>query len=87
MTVFNELIDFCFQGGNRGKLSVTKAGARWDSRTNSNIFDKDSVKQSLKYLMDNCYFTFGNKVFPNIKSSTIANQKEFPEGFVKIVFQ
>ena len=68
MNVFNELVDFCFQGGNGGKLSVTKTGARWVFRKNKNsiIFDKDLVKQSLKYLMDNCYFTFGNKVFRQI---------------------
>ena len=66
--VLNELIDFCFKGGSHKMLSVSNSGARWVSRGNKNsvIFDKASVKDSLKYLMNNCFFTLGNKVFRQV---------------------
>ena len=62
--VLNEIIDFCFNG-NKDFLSVTSSGARW-VKTGSKkgiTFDKLSFKHAVKYLMDNCFFSFGNQIF------------------------
>ena len=63
--VMDELIDFRFQGGSHECLSVTSSGARWVSRINKKSFkfNKELSKDALKYLMSNCYFTFGEKIF------------------------
>ena len=68
IAVLHELIDFCFQGGTKKKVAVTKFGAKWVS-SNSKCeltFDKDQVKDAIKYLMENCHFTLGEKLFQQI---------------------
>ena len=65
LDVLNHLVDFCFEGGTHELISVAKSGARWVSKTSKAglIFNKGAVKDAIKYLMDNCYFTFGEKLF------------------------
>ena len=65
LDVLNDLIDLCFNGGNRELLSVTKSGARWVSQpsTKGLTFTKDTFKEAVKYLMNNCYFTLGERIF------------------------
>ena len=66
--VLNELVDFCFQGGCKKKIAVTKFGAKWVSNKSKCelTFDKQQIKDAIKYLMDNCQFTLGDKVFQQI---------------------
>lgn len=68
LEVMNELVDFCFQGGTHEQLSLSKSGARWVSKNNrSGIrFSRILIKEALRYLMEHCYFTLGDKVFRQV---------------------
>ena len=68
LEVMNELVDFCFQGGTHEQLSLAKYGAQWVSKNNRSglRFTRSMVKDALEYLMGNCYFTFGDKVFRQV---------------------
>lgn len=65
LSVLNELIDFCFQGGLSKHVVVTKYGAKWVSNPSKHdiTFDKAKIKIGLQYLMDNCLFSCGNTLF------------------------
>ena len=65
LSVMNELIEFCFQGGTRQQLSICSSGARWVSNCKKTglLFDRKSTKEAVKYLMNNCFFTLGEKIF------------------------
>ena len=62
------MIDFCFTGGTHRLISVTNSGARWVTRKSKSgiTFDKNNLKKGIKYLMDHCYFTLGDKLFKQI---------------------
>ena len=64
----NELIDFCFKGGNKNYIMVNKYGAYWATDDNSNCltFNNLTLKHAIKYLLDNCYFSLGNKLFKQV---------------------
>ena len=69
--VLNGIIDFCFQGGSHEFISFTpssKSYARWvPNNSKAKIkFDITLVKEALEYLIKNCFFTFGNKVFRQV---------------------
>ena len=68
LEVLNELVDFCFKGGTHEQLSLTNSGAKWVSKSSKTglIFDRIAIKDAIKYLMGNCYFTFGEKIFRQI---------------------
>ena len=67
LKVLNELVDFCFKGGGKEFIQVKQFGAVWtDDNNQANIFSKSSLKNSIKYLLDNCYFKFGNKIFKQV---------------------
>ena len=68
LEVMNELVDFCFQGGTHEQLSLAKYGVKWVSKNNRSglRFTRSMVKDALEYLMGNCYFTFGDKVFRQV---------------------
>ena len=55
--VLNQLTDFCFQGGDHNKISVSKTVARWVTRSHKNSinFDKARIKSALEYAMDRCF--------------------------------
>ena len=66
--VLNEITDVCFNGGNRDLLSATKSGARWETKPSLKgiTFTKDSFKEAVLYLMENCFFTLGDHIFRQI---------------------
>ena len=68
INVLNELTDFCFRGGNNNFVAVNSYGARWTAvkGKNKNVYDQAMVKNALKYLMENCFFTLGSKLFRQI---------------------
>ena len=68
LDVLNGLVDFCFEGGTHEQISVNNTSARWVSKTSKAglVFNRSAVKDAIKYLMDNCYFTFGEKLFRQI---------------------
>ena len=54
-----ELINFCFDGGNKEFIDITRYGAIW---TNSGekyrlYFNGTSLKLAINYLIDNSYLT------------------------------
>jgi len=71
-SVLNEITDFCFKGCMTSKIWIKKGVARWchtpHSTANSqkNLMDRDLVKKSIAYLLDNCFFTVGNHVFQQV---------------------
>ena len=50
---------FCFSGA-KDLISVTSSGARWVCKgfRNGITFNKPSLENAVKYLMDNCFFYF-----------------------------
>ena len=71
LEVLNGITDFCFQGGSHEHISFSlspKSRARWvPNNSKAKIkFGIDLVKDALEYLMGNCYFTFGSKVFRQV---------------------
>jgi len=65
LDVLNSIIDVCFAGGNCNLLSVTRSGARWVIKESKHgiTFSKDLLKDAVKYLMNNCFFTLGERIF------------------------
>ena len=63
--VLNQLVDFVFNNTDRAFLSVTDTGARWvkDKGRCKRIYEKKKVKDCVKYLIENCFFTIGNLLF------------------------
>ena len=65
INVLNELVDFVFNSSDRVYLSVTDTGARWVKERGrcKRVYDRKKVKDVVKYLIENCYFTIGNLLF------------------------
>ena len=68
LEVLDGLTDVCFNGGSRDYLSVTKSGARWVNKPSVHgiTFTRESFKDAVKYLMQNCLFTLGDKIFRQV---------------------
>ena len=68
LKVLHKLIDFCFDGGTKNFILINKFGARWiDNRKNDQLcFSKQDIKDAVTYLLCNCYFTVGSKLFCQI---------------------
>ena len=66
--VLNSLIDFCFDGGDSKYIIVNNYGARWVKNIKDNVIcpNKHQVKDAVAYLLFNCYFTVGPKIFCQI---------------------
>ena len=62
------IIKFIFKGGDRKYISVTKNGANWVKcgRKSSVLYDINKTLNAVKYILDNCYFKFGDLVFRQI---------------------
>ena len=62
LTVLNDLIEFCFKGKKDKLIEIDKYGAKWvDTKSSSKmVFNKTCLKKSVKYLLNNCFFKFGN---------------------------
>ena len=64
--VLNEIIDFVFKGGTRSKIAIRYSGkATWVKSCSSKTtnFTKISIKNAVSYLIKNCYFKLGDKLF------------------------
>ena len=66
--ILNKIIEFTFKGGTRKKIAINRYGvAYWvrngKSRSSSNAFTKESVINAVSFLIRNCYFKFGDKLF------------------------
>ena len=64
--VLNSIIDFVFKGGTRKKVAIRPSGsAFWDEKDTPSLrtYTKDSIKNAVAYLIKNCYFKLGDKLF------------------------
>ena len=68
LMVLNGLNDFCSDGGESKYITVNSYGARWVKNINDNVicFNKQQIKDAVAYLLFNCYFTAGPKIFCQI---------------------
>ena len=68
LMVFNNLIDFCFDGGESKYITVNNYGARWVKNIKDNVIclNKQQIKDAVCYLLLNCYFIVGLKIFCQI---------------------
>ena len=66
--VLNCLIDFCFDRGESKSITVNNYGARWVKNITDNVIclNKQQIKDAVAYLLLNCYFTVGPKIFCQI---------------------
>ena len=66
--VLHSLIDFCFNGGICDYIGVTDYGSHWvnDHSKYTIWFDRKRIKDAVSYLLSNCYFTIGKKLFRQI---------------------
>ena len=64
----NSLIDFCFNGGECNYITVNNYGARWVINIKDNVIclNKQQIKDAVAYILLNCYFTVGPKIFCQI---------------------
>ena len=65
LTILHKLIDFCFNGGGHKYITISKFGSYWTKeRSETKIsFNKQQMKDAVTYLLSNCYFTVGMKLF------------------------
>ena len=66
--VLNGLIDFYFDGGECKYITVNNYGARWVNNIKDNVIclKKHQIKDAVAYVLLNCYFTVGPKMFCQI---------------------
>jgi len=62
--VLKEIVDFAFNGGTNKYISVTKRGAYFVKNQNKDktCYTKESIKEAIAFIMENCYFTVGNRI-------------------------
>ena len=66
LEVLYNVIDFVFKGGTRDVISISNIGnASWSTQRKGHkyFFTKTSLKEAVKYLLYNCFFSFGNVSF------------------------
>ena len=68
LMVLNSLIDFCFDGGECKYVTVSNSRVRWVKNIKDNIIclNKQQMRDAVAYLLLNCYFTVGLKIFCQI---------------------
>ena len=68
LDVLEEVIDFCFKGRTLDYLGISNSGeAKWyKKRPKTFFFTKTSIKEAIKFLIENCYFTLGSYVLRQI---------------------
>ena len=66
--VLNEIIDFAFKGGTREFIKVYNSTAYWTktSSKKDNLYTKEQIKESLRYLIDNSFFSVGSDLFKQV---------------------
>ena len=64
----NKVIDCVYRGGENKCIRISKAGnAYWGNISKDHVsFTQNSLKQAVKYLIENCYFNVGNIVMKQI---------------------
>ena len=58
-----------FKGGTRSTISISKFGvANWTKYANNSQtkYDLDKILKAIEFLLDNCHFKFGNKLFRQV---------------------
>ena len=67
LEVLEKIIDFVFKGGTRKKIAINRFGTAYywvgNRQSSCNKFTKESVINAVSYLIKNCYFRFGDKLF------------------------
>lgn len=63
-----QLTDFYIHGDSHKYISINTIDVKWISKPDgySVVFEKCSSKKVIKYVMDNCFFEFGSKVFQQV---------------------
>ena len=67
--VLNSIIEFVFKGGTRNFIAVSNFGkAYWlkGNKSHKHRFTKESITAAVQYIIKNCYFRLGNKLFRQI---------------------
>ena len=66
--VLNEIIDFAFKGGTKEFIKVYNSTANWTktSSRKESLYNKELVKESLRYLIDNSFFCVGSDLFRQV---------------------
>ena len=67
-TALASVIKLAFKHAKCSKISIYEKSFRWVNkpRENTFYFDKSSLMEATNYLIDNCYFTLGNRIFRQI---------------------
>ena len=63
------VIKFVFKGGRKNNISINRHGiARWTTYVgnSSSNYSLDQILKAIEYLLNNCHFKFGNKLFRQI---------------------
>jgi len=68
LEVLDTVIDFCFKGRTLDFLGISNSGeAKWyKKRPKTFFFTMNSLKEAVKYLIENCYFTLGSYILRQI---------------------
>ena len=68
LMVLNSFIDFGFDGGESRYITANNYGARWVENIKDYIvcLNKQQIKDPVAYLLFNCFFTVGPKIFCQI---------------------
>ena len=67
--VLDKIIEFAFKGGTRDTITVNESGAYWvkdNSRMKGIKYSKSSIKDAIKFLLENCYFNVGSLLFRQV---------------------
>ena len=63
LDILNKVVDFVFKGGTRDYIIINKQGcASWSSKKRGHhfVFTKSLLKEAIKFLLHNCFFSIGN---------------------------
>ena len=63
--VLLQIIDFTFSAGKKKYINVARKSAYWSSKKD-NSFSIQSLKLSVRFLVSECHFSFGNLVFTQV---------------------
>ena len=65
LDILYEVVDFVFKGGTRDYIVINKQGcASWSSKKRGRhfVFTKSWLKEAIKFLLHNCFFSIGNVI-------------------------
>ena len=62
LDILYKVVDFVFKGGTRDYIIIKKQGcASWSSKRRHHfVFTKSLLKEAIKFLLHNCFFSIGN---------------------------